>query len=87
MIDLREVWIIDPIYFFTYCFATVELQLTAKSSSSSLVEHNNSTPMLSWSQTASGGDNIVSGGMEIQLPILTPNMHAWTLVLTDLANI
>jgi hypothetical protein len=43
--------------------------------------------MLSWSQTASGGDNIVSGGMEIQLPILTPNMHAWTLVLTDLANI
>jgi alpha-L-fucosidase len=58
--------------------------------SSSLGENTTATPMLTWSQTASAGDNPVSGGMEIQLPILTPNIvpcqHAWTLVLTGLAN-
>jgi alpha-L-fucosidase len=63
---------------------------TDLSSSSSLGEHNNTTPILFWSQTASVDVNQLSGGMEIQLPILTPNIvpcqHAWTLVLTGLAN-
>jgi alpha-L-fucosidase len=48
-------------------------------------------PMLSWNQAAAVDHNHVrSGGMEIQLPRLTPDIvpcqHAWTLVLTGLAN-
>jgi alpha-L-fucosidase len=61
--------------------------------SSLLLGENTTTPppMLSWSQTASVDHNHVrGGGMEIQLPRLTPDIvpcqHAWTLVLTNLAN-
>jgi alpha-L-fucosidase len=67
--------------------AQTEVRLLGLSNQAS----DESTSTLSWSQTATVDANHVGGGLQIQLPQLTPNIvpcqHAWTLVLTDLANL
>jgi alpha-L-fucosidase len=70
------------------------LPTVVQESSSSSSGNNTTTTsnVVSWKRTASAVADInhVSGGMEIQLPQLTPDIvpcqHAWTLVLTGLAN-